>query len=821
MHHRLQGRDLLKTKRIWIAALLLWFVGINTVEATQTAQEMQAQIEVRTKIVETLEKPEGLRYEIAEAISDGTFTVISEHETLSDAMNALAKKSGDDFVIRDRERFVGNGVVFMERGMVITAPAKTKDLVLLTYGEGEYNCYTGGGYDAGYVSGDGKNVSIELMGMKGSVKTTQKAEPVDQVELIPYTQIDEMSYYENKEGMLTHVFQIYAYSGETNTWDAQSTRISLGPSPEFLESGVPYFSYDAHTFYRDPERTDAVGTFEPYFKSLPFRTKTQYTAEELDLYITSWNLPNSKLNGIGKEVKRVEQDYGINAAMLLAMAMHESSRGMSEIAQTKNNLFGVRATDENPLDNAIEFKTVSEALEYQAKVVLSENYLNPIDSWRYYGSHFGDKKAGINVKYASDPYWGEKITGSLVQMDTFLGNKDIGQYTIGWTKGAVEAFPDETLSGEALYGFQNIDGAFPQSVPLVILTEGRFDYCVQSILPTDGITSGADLPYDWNLPVYVDKKLVTVAHTGIGGIENRYKPAEILRLYGGDRYETAVAIAKQRMQKATMVILANGVSQIDALSAAPLAKQYEAPLLLTRGKEVEQTLREELERLEPTHVILIGGYTSISPEMENELSNSYHVERLMGKNRYETSAVIAKRLQKKTSSKDHVFLANAISAVDALSIGPIAAEYSIPILLTNGTSLEPSVAEVLQDKDRITAIGGKTSVSPELYDLLRKNARIERIFGANRYLTSVAIAKRYYPNAEGVVFATGEKLADGLSGAPLAADYHAPLLLVHQELPADALSYLEGKAIRHVFVLGGENSVSSELMEEIIDFFTE
>ena len=35
-------------------------------------------------------------------------------------------------------------------------------------------------------------------------------------------------------------------------------------------------------------------------------------------------------------------------------------------------------------------------------------YLDPVTDGRYFGANLGDKGSGINVKYASDPYWGEK-----------------------------------------------------------------------------------------------------------------------------------------------------------------------------------------------------------------------------------------------------------------------------------------------------------------------------------------------------------------------------------------------------------------------------
>ena len=55
----------------------------------------------------------------------------------------------------------------------------------------------------------------------------------------------------------------------------------------------------------------------------------------------------------------------------------------------------------------------------------------------------------------------------------------------------------------------------------------------------------------------------------------------------------------------------------------------------------------------------------------------------------------------------------------------------------------------------------------------------KRIYGANRYLTSNAIAEYFFPNAEKAVIAWGDNFPDGLSGGVLANKLHAPLLLTN------------------------------------------
>ena len=50
---------------------------------------------------------------------------------------------------------------------------------------------------------------------------------------------------------------------------------------------------------------------------------------------------------------------------------------------------------------------------------------------RYYGSHLGNKNSGVNVKYASDPYWGEKIASYYYSIDNYSDLKDYKSVKIG------------------------------------------------------------------------------------------------------------------------------------------------------------------------------------------------------------------------------------------------------------------------------------------------------------------------------------------------------------------------------------------------------
>ena len=110
----------------------------------------------------------------------------------------------------------------------------------------------------------------------------------------------------------------------------------------------------------------------------------------------------------------VEKKYGINGIFLASMAIHESSWGTSQIAREKNNLFGYGSYDGTPYESSFTFYNYEECIETVAKS-LTKYYLNPIGTNIYdgevaTGTFFnGPTLYGINVRYASDQEWHQKV----------------------------------------------------------------------------------------------------------------------------------------------------------------------------------------------------------------------------------------------------------------------------------------------------------------------------------------------------------------------------------------------------------------------------
>ena len=85
---------------------------------------------------------------------------------------------------------------------------------------------------------------------------------------------------------------------------------------------------------------------------------------------------NTPLPPLGAAFLKAERDYGVNAAVLVAIAMHESGFGTSDIARVKKNLFGYHAYDRDPFKWAETFPSYAAGVDVVAKY-LHDDYLVP------------------------------------------------------------------------------------------------------------------------------------------------------------------------------------------------------------------------------------------------------------------------------------------------------------------------------------------------------------------------------------------------------------------------------------------------------------
>jgi 5'-nucleotidase/UDP-sugar diphosphatase len=309
---------------------------------------------------------------------------------------------------------------------------------------------------------------------------------------------------------------------------------------------------------------------------------------------------------------------------------------------------------------------------------------------------------------------------------------------------------------------------------------------------------------DWEMFV---EHAETFADEGVEPYEERR--INQVRLSGANRYETAIAVSKQGWESADTVVIARGDQYADALTAAPLADQNDAPILLTRSGGLAAGVAEEIERLGAEKAIVLGGTLAVSNDVVKQLETlGLEVDRIGGQTRYDTSVAIAAELE--TDATDAVVV-SGLNFPDALSAGSYAAVNDKPILLTRPDRIPAVVANELESYTSTTIIGGTQAVSNDVESDLPNATRVS---GADRYLTSAAVAEMLFEDAGEGLASNGQNFPDALTGNVLAAAYEAPMLLVKQN---SVNPTVETRANYYgtVFTTGGTLAVSPEVVKAL------
>lgn len=285
--------------------------------------------------------------------------------------------------------------------------------------------------DGAYLGTNGSKVKFKVAGVVGWVNATD-------VQVVDFANVKSVSHYKASNGRLYH----YVTKSINSNQNLSSTLVGFKPS--YLSENTTYYSYDGHYFYTSYQTmiddykksvyTNSVNANSPYYnyyQYLPHRSKTTITASQLDAN-TARYASTGKMANLGNSYISSQNTYGVNALLMYSVSALESGWGKSQIANDKNNLFGHGAVDSNPYYGANGYASPDKSIEYHAKIFVSEGYCDPLDySGRYFGSHLGDKASGLNVKYASDPYWGEKAASIAWQVAMNYNSNDASAYTIG------------------------------------------------------------------------------------------------------------------------------------------------------------------------------------------------------------------------------------------------------------------------------------------------------------------------------------------------------------------------------------------------------
>lgn len=188
------------------------------------------------------------------------------------------------------------------------------------------------------------------------------------------------------------------------------------------------------------------------------------------------------------------------------------------------------------------------------------------------------------------------------------------------------------------------------------------------------------------------------------------------------------------------------------------------------------------------------------------------VEKIRGKDNYETAALIADKQNYSTAIL--VNLDNSIA--DGLSSSGLSGAVNAPILLTKKDSIPDVTMTRINKANKIYIIGGVNSVSPSMENNLKsKGLEVIRIQGKDRIDTSLNVANeiKKYSNSKYIFYTNGFKgEADAISIAPIAARYKAPII----QTDGSKTSYQSNA--NEKYVIGGSTSMSESIVKSTKSF---
>lgn len=303
------------------------------------------------------------------------------------------------------------------------------------------------------------------------------------------------------------------------------------------------------------------------------------------------------------------------------------------------------------------------------------------------------------------------------------------------------------------------------------------------------------------------------ARYALDGQGTTFAPQTIEVLSGSNRYLTSVATAQQGWPDgADAVVLATGQDYHDPLAAAGLAGTVGGPLLLTADDYLEPGVGDELERLDPDVVYVVG---RLSGQVEGEVTErGLDVERVSvdGDDPHTTAMRITEEIVDLGGSASTVLVASARDYADALSASALAAGQGTPILFapTDADAKERFLTFLADQGVEETWIVGGGEAIPG--DDVEGAPGLERLAGRERTETAAVVADRALDlgMTGRPVVARSDGFADSLTGGVLAGGaLDGPVLLTpRQELFAAPAAWLADAGHSRLEVAGGQEAIS-------------
>ncbi|KEP29283.1 SpoIID/LytB domain-containing protein [Bacillus safensis] len=276
------------------------------------------------------------------------------------------------------------------------------------------------------------------------------------------------------------------------------------------------------------------------------------------------------------------------------------------------------------------------------------------------------------------------------------------------------------------------------------------------------------------------------------------------RYDGKNRYEVANSIASAGWKNPSTVVIVSRDAFDHAISVSPLAYKLGAPILYTNIEKLTKTTENQLKKMKPDNILIVGNTKSISTAAEKSIKKYGKVRRISGKDKFEISQKIAKEM----GNYKQAVVVGGNSFMNGIAIASYASRKGYPILLTKKDSI-PSY----RMPSKVIIIGSTKSTGQKVENQIKKTSQVTRISGANRYELSVNIIKKLNINADKVYLAKASSYIYAMPLSQLAAKSNSTVVYVKPDSVTASLKALLKEKGTYAYHLSGSTSAIKDSLK--------
>lgn len=292
---------------------------------------------------------------------------------------------------------------------------------------------------------------------------------------------------------------------------------------------------------------------------------------------------------------------------------------------------------------------------------------------------------------------------------------------------------------------------------------------------------------------------------------------EVTRVFGQDRYETAAAVGAF-WRDPGVVFVATGAKFPDALAAGATASASGSPVpvLLVRPDEVPDSTRRLLERMMPSAIVLVGGTSAISVDVESELRSitGARIQRFGGADRYVTADLLTGLAWDGFRAR-RVWIASGRDFADPLIASTAAAVYGDAFVLIDGARPLPDYTRSrlgALGATSFSVVGSSLAFAASTLEELNTFGTVTTIFDTDVTTRSVKVWTDLAVS-EWASLATVANFPDALSAVPFSAlEPVSPLMLVSPTCVTSVVkAELSRLGVTRLAIFGGPAALSEQV----------